>query len=347
MHLIQSNTLIDRFLEGKSTDYPSRNEAFGMTGFNAAPMYAMAAGRALGGIGDIAKAYWGGSRRAYSDGRRGRESLTEMVRREVGNIRTVRAAGVKRRGIMKKRRARNRRGAMGSGRGGMASLPKELKIVDAIMRPDVTADMNTTDITTNMANNQYIWLLNGYGAGTAANQRIGRRTITHGVVMKGVVHVIYNSAVLDINMFSRILRFVIVHDKQPSNTLPIKSVIFHSLNRLDGKKSNWLSHINSAEEQRFDILYDKCYTLVPQAGRTIVDSTGLVSSQDVILPININLPMTVYSTFADNSADVDIGKINSGAIYLIAMTGLEAQVGGGTTQGKLHIDASIRTTFSD
>lgn len=180
-------------------------------------------------------------------------------------------------------------------------------------------ELNFNDVVYNTAPTvvaSSLRLLNGLQVGAAANQRVGRKITIKSVQIRGEMQHRYdwdtdNAANQDNAGF--IGRLVLVWDRQPNKVAPIITDVMVS--------ASGISLTNLDNRNRFQILWDKCwgspntFALAPSTHATTTNKQ--VSGGAICFKKYKKLNLTTIY----NSGNVgDITDINTGALYLVAMS---------------------------
>lgn len=167
----------------------------------------------------------------------------------------------------------------------------------------------------NMATNTGVTLLNGCTPGTQSSQRVGRKIAIASINIDGYIraHLSTDDAALIPSYNSRL---VLVWDKQPNGTIPVKSDIFSSKVTTTGVETGlYIAGVAYKNMQRFQVLWDKRLTY--NAGTFGFNDSGLAV---VTIDIRIKKFLKVNLQTNYQGDDDGIGSIASGALFLIHMT---------------------------
>jgi len=172
--------------------------------------------------------------------------------------------------------------------GSSVRSPREKKVVDVL---DTTTAVNTTGSVT---------LLNGVATGTDFTDRIGRRTNTVAIQLRGIVQRDTTTG----TQTADLLRILVIEDMQTNGVAPGIADIF---NQAVGD-----AFINMNNRERFKVHMDEQLPMGPS-----LSTAGAVNPSPSTYNINFykkcNIP-TVYEGTAATSA-----SISSGAVYLVTL----------------------------
>ena len=195
-----------------------------------------------------------------------------------------------------------------------------------------------SQITTNMSNNTNIYPLNLIQSGTGSWNRVGRLVTMKSVRLR--LSVKLTIASVTVNNQARKLRYVIVYDKQPNGTLPVKGDIFQYKTQDGTETGDWNGFLSYDNMQRFTILKDETVELNPQAGR-LVNSTGAAQDNyELEKFVDCYLKLNHSTTFKSETAPCTISDISTGALYLIYLTDVN-DAGTAANSGTVTIDDGL------
>lgn len=222
---------------------------------------------------------------------------------------------------------------------------KEKKGVDMILEVEATPpDMDTDDIHTVMSTNDYVYPINLIQSGSGSWQRIGRKVHNHSVRIKAIATCYYGPDGDTVPaVFSRVLRVLLVHDKQPNGALPIKSAILAQKNQAGTETSDYQSQLSYDNMDRFKILRDSTYVMdPPRPNEQVDDGTAGMSTQCKIDEyVKINIP----TNYSSESTPASIADISTGAIYLVLLTNTIAA--DTPDSGHLSLHGTVRLRYTD
>lgn len=224
------------------------------------------------------------------------------------------------------------------------SYSRSRKGVDTHFAPGGSSPVcNTADIVSNMANTDFIFPINLIQAGSGSWQRIGRRCYNASLRLKGVITCQYaGSNTQIVSTQSRVLRCVIIHDRQPNGTLPIKSEIIQYKDQAGSEQGDYQGFLSYDNMNRFRILKDFEYTLdPPRDGANTATAQAAISTQK---RFDHYLKLNIPTTYSADSQPAVIGDISTGAIYVMFLTNL------GSTNpdyGQLSFVGNARLRYTD
>lgn len=204
-------------------------------------------------------------------------------------------------------------------------------------------DFVTSDIYTNMSTTDFIFPINVVEQGAGSWNRVGRKVTCRSYRLKGLIRLNYTQTDAAENMYSRKLRMVIVHDKQPSNNLPNKSEIFANKNLKGQEQSYFDSNLSYDNTGRFRILKDKVIDINPQANSSNATTNHIISFHK---SIDVYTKMNIETTYSNTTNLSTIANISTGAIYCVLLTD-KSTVGSTAIKGNMEVIANGRLRFAD
>lgn len=216
------------------------------------------------------------------------------------------------------------------------------KGVDSYFASGATApDFNTTNIVTDMSNNSFIFPVNLIQAGAGSWQRIGRVVNMKSIRVNGWFTLSYDNAQND-NWYSRAVRMLIIYDKQPNGTLPIKSDIIGYKNQAGTEAGNYTALLNYDNMQRFTVIRDMQMPLTWTAV-TPTDNTSEAATVTMKCHVDQYAKIGLETTYKAESNPAVIGDISTGALYVIFMTDYSTD----TLNPNLYFTGVSRLRYTD
>lgn len=188
----------------------------------------------------------------------------------------------------------------------------------------------------NMSSNTGIYVLNMLVAGTGSWNRIGRI-----IDMKSIRLRLKLSCAWDLSPYesgnpdvatppnfldSRSCRLVLVYDRQPNGTLPLKSDIFQYKTAMGQETGDWNAMLAFDNMERFTILRDETFTFeAPPINQIYQFDTNGQQIQTGYPKVNIERTVDIYqrlnhrTNYKAESSNPSYADISSGALYLINM----------------------------
>lgn len=164
-------------------------------------------------------------------------------------------------------------------------------------------------------------LLNGLSVGNNFYQRVGRQVVLHSLRVKGYVVPTRGNAAAVNNQSARIL---VVYDRQPNGVLPNNQDIIQGIDSLGGTTFDADQHPNLNNRERFLILRDDFFMLMP-------------------LGINGANSANNYNYSVDPASNGSLHHID----WYIPLKGLKMQFGGDTNAiSSIQTGALYLWTFS-
>ena len=196
------------------------------------------------------------------------------------------------------------------------------------------------DVFTNMANSTHVYPLNLIQAGTGSWNRVGRVLTMRSIRIRHNIR--YTLAATSANSLSRSFRYLIVYDKQPNGTLPVKTDIIQYKDQSGTETGNWNGFLSYDNMQRFTILKDDTINFDPKL-RTF-DNTG-TPTQQIELEKNLEcyIRMNHITNYKSENSPAQISDISTGALYLVWLTDNPGAVAGAT----MRVDALSRLRYTD
>lgn len=174
-------------------------------------------------------------------------------------------------------------------------------------------------LVTNMSTSDNVRVLNLIQAGTGSWNRIGRIISMKSLRLRLKVICTYEATTAS---KARQIRFLVIYDRQPNGTLPIKSDILQYKNQGGVENGTWNGFLSYDNMQRFRILRDETISFDYPASR-LFDSSGTPSAPHVtvekVSDMYIKLPNLVTNYKAESSPAA-ISDISTGALYLMMVT---------------------------
>lgn len=192
-------------------------------------------------------------------------------------------------------------------------------------------DVSKINISTNMSTNGEVLPLNLIQAGTGSWNRVGRIVTMKSIRLRLNMSLVFSA---DQDSLSKTVRYLIVYDKQPNGTLPVKSDIIQYKEQSGTEAGSWNGFLAYDNMERFTILKDQTVVLkVPP--RTFKSDGVPVGDQEYNRFDECYLRLNHITNYKSESTPMTIADISTGALYLIYLVEPE---GGGTV--------SINTSFA-
>lgn len=225
----------------------------------------------------------------------------------------------------------------------------EKKGVDSVFSTTASSpNFNTNQIITDMTTSDFIFPVNLIQAGSGSWQRIGRRVHMHSFRLKGVATVVYPGSVsTPISTMDRILRVLIIYDRQPNKALPSKDDIISVKNQSGIEAGDFQGLLSYDNMNRFKILKDSEYILNPPRDGTVHTTSGTADGQTSIstsVIIDEYLKLNLPTTYAAESTPSVIGDISTGAVYVMFLTNIQSA---SSDYGNLGVRAIGRLRYTD
>lgn len=177
----------------------------------------------------------------------------------------------------------------------------------------VDTDIDET-VSTTMSNNADIKVLNLIQAGTGSWNRVGRIVNMKSIRLRMQVQLSFLAT--DVNTRARMFRYLIVYDRQPNGTIPIKSDIIQYKNQSGNETGVWNGFLSYDNMERFTILKDHTIAINPPP-RTF-DNTGAPKNiVDVEHYEECYLRLNHVTNYKSESTPMTITDISTGALYLV------------------------------
>jgi len=173
-------------------------------------------------------------------------------------------------------------------------------------------------------------LLNGCAPGSQNYNRVGRKINLKSLQIRGFF---YNTATAS---GARLVRMIIVYDKQPNGAAPTYANIVSSQNIAGTTSSLSCDMVNLDNRNRFEIIRDKCWDFAPISN---VTDQALAGSPQTYC-VNEFIPLKNRQTIYNAGTAGTIGDIQSGSLYVFFI----ANTANGTGSTFL---GSFRTRFID
>lgn len=196
-------------------------------------------------------------------------------------------------------------------------------------------NFNTNAIVSDMSNNAFVFPVNLIQSGTGSWQRVGRLITMKSIRFKGRAEIVWPTAS---GIVGRKLRMLIVYDKQPNGTLPIKSDIIQYKNQAGTETGFTESLLSYDNMERFTIIRDESIDFNPGYDQTAAGSVKMVCSFDEYAKIGL------ATNYKAESSPAVIGDISTGALYIVLITDIIAAA---ATDGNLSVWATSRLRYTD
>lgn len=206
-------------------------------------------------------------------------------------------------------------------------------------------DLNTNDIVSVMTNNSFVYPVNLIQAGSGSWQRVGRAVTMKSIRLKGNFTLEYNNAISqsDLILRGRKVRALIVYDKQPNGTIPIKSDIIQYKNQA-GTESGFYDGLLSYDNmERFTILRDMNMDMNWGANFTSNDEATETEQLSIKCSIDEYVKIGLSTNYKAESSPAVIGDISTGALYIVFLT----DVADSTDSPLLSFNGIARLRYSD
>lgn len=195
------------------------------------------------------------------------------------------------------------------------------------------------NIVTDMATSDYVYPLNLIQAGTGSWNRIGRIIQMKSIRVRHDLKVAFSGA--PPSVAGRSYRYLIVYDKQPNGTLPIKSEIIQTKNQSGTETGKWNGFLAYDTMQRFTILRDE--TIVINCPFRAFASTGAETGTVVVDHHHETyIKLNQVTNYKSESTPCTIADISTGALYLILLTDQSA-----ATTNLLDTEVNCRLRYLD
>jgi len=178
-------------------------------------------------------------------------------------------------------------------------------------------DISQSNIVTNMSNSDHVLPLNLIQAGTGSWNRVGRIVSLKSIRCRMNIQVAYAGTVSE--TYTKHLRYLIVYDKQPNGTLPIKSEIIQYKNQSGTEAGTWNGYLSYDNMERFTILKDQTITVNPYF-RTFNSTGEPTSAQTFEVFEECYLRLNHMTNFKSESTPMTIADISTGALYIVFLT---------------------------
>jgi len=149
-------------------------------------------------------------------------------------------------------------------------------------------------------------LLNGCAPGSQNFNRIGRKINMKSLQIRGMI---YNT---DLSVGARLIRMIVVYDKQANGTAPTYANIVTSNDISGATSSTAYDMVNLNNRERFEIIRDKCWVFGPLQNTTDQSLAG--DSQ--VACLNEFIPLKNRQTIYNAGAAGTVGDIASGSLYV-------------------------------
>ena len=166
--------------------------------------------------------------------------------------------------------------------------------------------------------------------GTDFTQRIGRKTVTKSIHIRGYLLIEYALTNAIGGAPGQMARMIILNDLQPNGALPVITDIL--------AQANPTAHLNLNNRDRFRVIIDKQWALDPYTFNTT--ATTSQSSQGNVNAFNVYRKVNIPTIFNATNGGT-IADINTGALILVWIGSV---VAGATDSNALH---STRIRFYD
>ena len=178
----------------------------------------------------------------------------------------------------------------------------------------VDTDISEASVATTMSNNQDVKVLNLIQAGTGSWNRVGRIVTMKSIRLRMQIQLSLSAT--DTNTRARLFRYLIVYDRQPNGTIPVKSDIIQFKDQSGTETGTWNGFMSYDNMERFTILKDQTIELnVPP--RTF-DSAGVPKNiVDVEKYEECYLRLNHITNYKSESTPMTIADISTGALYLV------------------------------
>jgi hypothetical protein len=207
----------------------------------------------------------------------------------------------------------------------------------------VDTNVSQSDLFTTMANNDHVYPLNLVQAGTGSWNRVGRILTMTSLRCRMELTQVWLASTLHTR--SRMLRYVIVYDRQPNGTLPIKTDMFQYKSQAGVETGNWNGFLSYDNMQRFQILKDD--TLVFEPPPRTFDSAGAPKNTIMVdKHIDFYLPLSHITNYKAESSPATIADISTGALYCVFLTDTVAS--DVTNEGSFSVQTALfRLRYKD
>lgn len=178
-------------------------------------------------------------------------------------------------------------------------------------------DISALNISTNMSNSTNVIPLNLVQAGTGSWNRVGRILTMKSIRVRMNVQMYYTNNELISN--TKHLRYIIIYDKQPNGTLPIKSEIIQYKDQSGNEQGTWNGYLAYDNMERFTILKDQTVTIKPEM-RTFDSSGNPTLFQTFEVFEECYLKLNHVTNYKSESTPMTIADISTGALYIVYLT---------------------------
>jgi len=178
-------------------------------------------------------------------------------------------------------------------------------------------DISVATISTNMANNDEVLPLNLIQAGTGSWNRVGRIVTMKSIRLRLKVSLDF---VTSTSARARQLRYLIVYDKQPNGTLPVKSDVIQFKSQNGTETGTWNGYLSYDNMERFVILKDHTITIDIPPSR-IVNSSGVPQGNTSVEKYEeCYLRLNHVTNYKSESTPMTIADISTGALYVMYLS---------------------------
>ena len=183
-------------------------------------------------------------------------------------------------------------------------------------------DVSQSNIITNMSNTDQVIPLNLIQAGTGSWNRVGRIASLKSIRVRMNIQLTYDETLTETK--SKHLRYLIVYDKQPNGSLPIKSEIIQAKNQSGTETGVWNGYLAYDNMERFIILKDHTISMNPNF-RILSGNDGYLGRQTHEVFEECYLRLNHVTNFKSESTPMTIADVSTGALYLIYLSDVTAE----------------------
>lgn len=231
----------------------------------------------------------------------GKRSYTAYAGRPSANYKAARMIGGK---VL---RFNPSRPVAGSSRAMVAAMRRigEKKGMDTVLTLSPVISTTTTNASS--------FVLNLIQSGAGSWQRIGRKVSLESVRLRGIATMTFTPQTTTGDLFSNVLRMVVVWDKQPSGVLPTFDSIFGLTDQTGAEATTFLNPVKYDNMERFSVLKD----LVISAESEATGPAGTTTISQVNCPFDEYLSLKGReSVFLGQSSPMTIADISTGGLYV-------------------------------
>jgi len=235
------------------------------------------------------------------------------------------------------------------------------------IRKGVDTLISNGSIEPPMNDNQNIRTLNLIAPGTGSWNRIGRLIEMKSIRIRLTVTAEWNRppftngnpgmATPPNPLDTQHFRMVLVYDKQPNGTVPMKNEIFQVKDYEGTETGYWNGFLAYDNMERFIILRDETITFEPPTRVPIVQYEGSDQTTNVVNytfpPVNHEKLIDIYhklnlrTNYKAESQMPTISDIATGALYLVFMSDSYILNGGASVTPNISVEGAARLRYID